>query len=331
MKRWLRTPLAVTLALLAPAAFAQTPTPTGAPPAPPAPTAQPAPPALGDALHGDAKAAYDSAKLLLANNDSAGALEKFKQAYELSKDPRLLYNMAICNKNLRAYARMKTLLERYERDAGATMTPDERASVNAALAAINNLVGALKLTVTPDGASVLLDGTPAATSPVKEPIFAELGKHTLTIKMSSFDPVEKAIDVAGGNEIALTVALTPTPHVADLVVATDDAATVSIDGQVVGTGRYQARLASGRHSVHVTEPGRKAVDSDLDLRDGETRTLEVSLPEEKHGAIWPWVVGGAVVVGAAVVGGYFLFKPSDTTVPPPQGALGGVQFSSFRR
>jgi hypothetical protein len=114
-------------------------------------------------------------------------------------------------------------------------------------------------------------------------------------------------------------------------VATDDAATVTVDGKIAGTGRYQARVASGRHSVHVTEPGRKPFDSDVDLRDGETRTLEVSLLEEKHGAIWPWIVGGVVVAGAAVVGGYFLFKPSDTTVPPPQGALGGVQFSSFGR
>jgi hypothetical protein len=79
----------------------------------------------------------------------------------------------------------------------------------------------------------------------------------------------------------------------------------------------------------VTEPGKVSFQSDVELRDGETRTVEVSLQDEKHGgAVWPWIVGGAVVVAGGVVGGYFLFKPSDTTTPPPVGKLGGVTLSS---
>ena len=44
---------------------------------------------------------------------STGAYAKFGQAYDLSKDPRLLFNMAICMRNQHDYARMQGLLVRY--------------------------------------------------------------------------------------------------------------------------------------------------------------------------------------------------------------------------
>jgi hypothetical protein len=42
--------------------------------------------------------------------------------------------------------------------------------------------------------------------------------------------------------------------------------------------------------------------------------------------VWPWVVGGAVALAAAAVGGYFLFRPHDSTSPNPTGEFAVVQF-----
>ena len=345
-----RLALAILLAcnLLASTSLAQTrpptpaartaPTPAPTPPTPLTPltappvTAVAAPPTLEETLHGPAKDAYDSARLLLANNDFAGALTKFQQAYDLSKDPRLLYNMAICSKNVRGYARMQRLLEQYERDAGASMTSDERSAVDTALAAIKGLVGALELTVSPNGATILVDGATVGTSPLKDPLFVDLGAHTLSVRLPGFDSVEKPIGVEGGNVTELSITLTATAHVANLIVSADEAATVLIDGRVAGNGRYHDKIASGQHTVRVTESGKVAFQSEVDLRDGETRTLEVTLQEEKHGgALWPWIVGGAAVLAGGVIGSYFIFKPSDTTTAPPLGKLGGVQLASFLR
>src|SRR5258708_2035721 len=74
-------------------------------------------PGLADSLTGAAKEAYEFGRMLRNNQDWAGALRKFEQAYSLSSDPRLLFNMAICARDLRAYARMQQLLKRYEQDA----------------------------------------------------------------------------------------------------------------------------------------------------------------------------------------------------------------------
>jgi hypothetical protein len=121
-------------------------------------------------------------------------------------------------------------------------------------------------------------------------------------------------------------------HVAQLVVAAEDDATVIVDDKVAGKGRFDGQLAPGHHQVKVSEPGKAPYVADVDLKDGETRTMQVTLESEHHGVgVWPWVVGGVVVAAGAAVGGYFLFKPQDQTAAPPTGKLGGVQFSAFGR
>ncbi len=315
---------ALAIAALAPAANAQ-----GRPAHPSATSSVP----LATALTGPARDAYTAAKLLMVNNDFQGALTKFQQAYDLSKDPRLLFNMAICEKDLHAYARMQRLLEQYEREAGDAMPADQRALVDSALAAIKGLVGAVKVTLSADGATVALDGESVGTSPLNGPILVDLGKHTLSVHMTGFEPVEKALDVSGGGVTEVVLALTPTPHLADVTIAAEDGAAVAIDGKVVGSGQFHGQVASGPHTVRVTEGGKVAFVSEVVLRDGETRTLEVTLREDRHPLIWPWVVGGVVVAAGAVVGGYFLFQPSSTTtaVPPGKLGVGSVQLSSVSR
>jgi hypothetical protein len=85
--------------------------PKGAPPAA-APATLPAPPGppvsaippLSETLNDGARREYEAAKALYAMNDSKGAFYKFQAAYELFADPRLLWNMATCAKNLHQYA-----------------------------------------------------------------------------------------------------------------------------------------------------------------------------------------------------------------------------------
>jgi hypothetical protein len=64
--------------------------------------------------------------------------------------------------------------------------------------------------------------------------------------------------------------------------------------------------------------------SDVAVRDNETRTVAVTLQAQpKTGVVpmWAWIVGGAVVATGAAIGGYFLFKPGETTGQPTPGSL----------
>ena len=286
---------------------------------------------LSDALKGPAKDAYESGRLLAANHDFEGALTKFEQAYSLSNDPRLLYNMAICNKELRHYARMQSLLQKYSREE-ANLSPENRTAVDQALAAIKPLVANVQVTVNEAGAAVSVDGEAVGTTPLRDPLALDLGKHTLTVKKAGFETSEQTIATPGGGATSVAVTLAAQKHVAQLVVTAEEGATVFVDDKAAAQGRFEGPLEPGSHHVRVTEPGKVPYASDVDLRDGETRTVEVSLESNEHHAplIWPWIVGGVVVAAGAAVGGYFLFKPSDTTGPAPSGKLGQVSFATFR-
>ena len=78
----------------------------------------PTPAPLTKSLTGEAKAAYDSGRLLFEDGDSPGALAKFSRAYDVSHDARLLWNMASCEKELRHYGRAAALIGRYLQEGG---------------------------------------------------------------------------------------------------------------------------------------------------------------------------------------------------------------------
>jgi hypothetical protein len=284
---------------------------------------------LRESLNGQAKSAYDSATLLVVNHDFAGALAKFKEAYVASNEPRLLYDMAVCEKNLRHYASMQSLLQRYVREGGWQLSAEDRTTVEAALAAIQSLVATLKITISVDGASVLIDGETVGISPLSDPLAVDLGRHTLTVRKAGFETIERVTDAVGGGEAAISITLTPRTPVSHLTVATDTDASIRIDGQIAGAGRYDGQLSPGTHQVAVTESGKLPYRAEVDLRDGETRTVQVTLESARGGTLWPWIVGGTALVAGAAVGGYFLFKTHDEQGSPPTGALGTVFISSL--
>jgi hypothetical protein len=285
-----------------------------------------APPPLARALKGPAKESYEAARLLLANQDYAGALTKLEQAYQASKDPRLLYNMALCEKNLHAYAKMRRLFERYLIDAGDDVPATDARAVDLAIEAARSLVGELKLTVTENGARVSVDGEAVGTSPLADSVLLDLGKHTLKVEKPAFATVEQTVDVPGGTSQELRVGLKP---VGTLVVTTDDLAAVAIDGELVGHGRTAKTLLVGQHHLKVSETGKVATEEDVDIGPGENRTLDVTLVDVPRAVVWPWIVAGAAVLaGGGVVGGYFLFKPSTSFSAPPVGTLGSAELRS---
>jgi len=281
---------------------------------------------LGETLAGPASDAYVSAKILLNNRDFAGALAKYRQAYELSKDPRLLFDMAICERGVRAYARMQGLLRRYEQEAGPAISPQDKAQVDDALAAIQNLVGAVSLTVSEDGAAVAVDTEPVGTTPLAQPLVMDLGKHRVTVTKAGFQTIDTTVDVTGGSQADVSLTLAPQLAQARLIVTSDSEATVSIDGQVAAKARFDGPLAPGMHEVGVTEVDRLPYAMQIELRDGETRTMQVTLEREHRAALLPWVLGGVAVAAGAVVGGYFLFKSPDSGSGLAPGRFGTVTF-----
>jgi len=290
--------------------------------------ATPATPApLTKSLTGEAKAAYDSGRLLFEDGDSPGALAKFSHAYDVSHDARLLWNMASCEKELRHYARAAALIGRYLQEGGDRISASQRKSALETQTALSAFYASVKLSGAPDGASVFVDGTQVGQTPLTEPLLLDLGTRALRIEQPGFEPFEQNVEIAGGGELDVPVTLTPVPvlSVAPAVLSITTSGTrdiIAIDGKVVGSQRWQGAVAVGEHSVRVTASGKKPYESHVQLLAGSTRSLQIALEDENKGStVWIWVAGGAAVVAGAVVGGFLLFKPQDTPGSHPEGKL----------
>jgi hypothetical protein len=201
------------------------------------------------------------------------------------------------------------------------------------------------------GVTVTVDGRPLTDKLDGTELPVDPGEHVFTFTAPAQPPVSKTLVLAVGEKDRREVVvvggkspaalpggraggpeLAPPVPMAHLAVAADDGATIAVDGQVVARGRFDARKAAGPHEVSVTEAGMKPYQAEIDLREGETRTLQITLEAERHGGVWPWIVGGAVLAAGAAVGGYLLFKPSPATpaaMPPDQ--LGSLQLAASAR
>jgi hypothetical protein len=163
-------------------------------------------PPLAQSLHGAAKDAYTAASHLFKEGDFPAAEAKYSEAYDLSKDPRLVFDMGICEKELHHYARMAELLRLYEEAAGASLSDEDRKRADEALAAVPRYIGTVTIVVDTAGATVTVDGEPAGKAPAVS-VSLDPGKHTVVVTKDGYESVERPISVSPGVASTLTIGL----------------------------------------------------------------------------------------------------------------------------
>jgi len=267
---------------------------------------------LANDLTGSARANYDAALLLFDDADYAGALVKFQHAFDDSGDPRLLWNMAVCEKNLRHYANVQRLLKRYLRDGQETMTPEHRAEVTEVLDVVRSLVSQVHVMVDQTSAQVFVDEELIGTTPLPEAVPVTLGRHRVRVSKSGFVDHTLAQEFGGGSEVALQITLQREEQRGWLVVSADEQDAIFVDGERAGRGHWQGYLPAGSHTVRVTAPGKKPYAKAIELHTKDNQHLAVTLEREKSSRALLWVGAGVLAAGGLAVGSYFLFlKPED--------------------
>ncbi len=272
---------------------------------------------LSEALTGPARVAYESGRLLLEANDSATAHAKFKEAYDLSRSPRLLWNMAACSKLQRHYAMAVSELEHFLSDGAGQLTPDQESRARELLETLRVVVAPVTVRVRPEDSLLFVDGESRSTTDGAFQFLADVGRHEFRAELMGHTPAARSLDL--NDTKAVVVELAPAPIVPDsmLNIATLAGAAVEVDGKAFSVGTREAVVAPGAHRVRVWARDYKPWSTDVILAVGEHKAITAALePDDKPN--W-WVIGtGSVLALAGVgVGAYYLFKPESPAAPAP--------------
>ena len=235
---------------------------------------------LAQALTGAARADYDAGKVLASDGDFTGALIKFQSAYDQSRDPRLLWNVAFCEKNLRHYARVIATLQRYLAEGAGFLTDKDRKEARDLVQTIQPFTTSATFKVSEAGAQISVDDAAVGVSPLAAPVVLDIGERRLRVVKEGFKPYEKTLPVGGSAAIAVDVVLEKEVHEGRIVVEAPPDATIVLDDKPAGTGRLEATVAAGGHQLRVTAPGMRPFQSEVVIQDKETRSLQVALERE---------------------------------------------------
>jgi hypothetical protein len=234
---------------------------------------------LAQSLPPDARRDYDAGKLLFEDGDYATALLKYRDAYDRTHDPRLLWNVAACQKNLRHYAKAAATLARYLSEGGDLLSPGDRHDALELSKAIAPFTVPMMLNVDEKGAQVWVDDELVGVSPLHGPVTLDMGARRLRVKKEGFRVYDREVPVGGSAPTTVDVVLEKQSGRLELTVPTG--ATVFIDDREAGRGpRVALDLPIGAHALRVVAPHMRPLQTDVVVEDGKSRTLDLPLEQE---------------------------------------------------
>ena len=149
-----------------------------------------------------AEAAFKRGFELFEEGNYQAALVEFKQAYKMSPNYKMLYNIGLVSKQLNDYAGALDAFTRYLNDGGTAVLVSRRVEVNQEIQKLRNRVSQVSVKVDKPGAEVSVDGASVGTSPLPGPLTLNIGKIRVTARLGDRTD-EKVIELVPGQSMAV--------------------------------------------------------------------------------------------------------------------------------
>jgi hypothetical protein len=246
--------------------------------------ATPPPTDVRSTLPDPARHAWDTAKQLADANDYKGALVEFNRAFDLSQNPRVLYNVGVVEKLLTHYARAVAAWNRELTEGAGKLTPGEIVELKNAIAIVQQFVTSIDVTANEADASLFIDDYAVGKTPFTAPVAIDVGKHTLKLTKTGFVDAVQQVEVASGQKTPVTFKIEPQNKTALVSVTVGGApsATVFIDGKDMGPAPFKGELSADRHTIEARAPGFVTVGQTVDVQYHQPMSLVLSLSQERH-------------------------------------------------
>jgi hypothetical protein len=228
------------------------------------------------------------------------AADDYRQAYELTHDPALLYNMGRALEALEDYP---TALVRYE-DFARLASPELRARVpklDETILALRARVARVSLVCNvPDARVLVRQKAVGATLPQGAPLVLTLvaGEAQLEVDADGYNPYTRTVLLPGGGTMSIDVAMIPKDLAGVLVVSSQPpGGRVFVDGHELGAAPVETSVAAGNHRVAVRLQGfdDKSTSVVVDVGERHAVTLDLRPTPPITTQWWFWTGIGAVV------------------------------------
>jgi hypothetical protein len=235
-------------------------------------------------LSDEAKHAWDAAKDLAGANNYKAAAVEFLRAYDVSHNPRVLYNLGVVEKLQTHYARAVDAWERELREGAGKLTPKETEDITSAISVVKQYVSPVEIAANEADATLSVDDYVLGKTPFADAVRMDVGHHTLTLKKEGFVDVTQQVDVAAGQKQTVKLTLEPLKRtgLVKVAVAGAPSAAIYIDGVDVGPAPYTGEVTAGHHSVEARATGYTTVGQPFDVGYKETANVTLSLALVRH-------------------------------------------------
>jgi hypothetical protein len=253
----------------------------------PALAAPPSAPAAVDVrsqLPDAARKAWDAAKQLAGASDFRGALVEFQRAYDLSHNPRVLFNVGVTEKLLTHYARAVDAWDREQSEGSGQLSAAELQELKNAIAIVQQFVTTIDVTASEADATLTIDDYPVGKTPFAGPVRIDVGKHVVKLSKAGFLDAIEPVDVAAGAKTPVVFKLEPVNKTALVAVTVGGApaATIFVDGRDMGPAPFKGELLADRHTIEARAPGFVTVGQTVDVAYKQPISLVLTLSQERH-------------------------------------------------
>jgi hypothetical protein len=239
-------------------------------------------------LTGEAQLSWDGAIELYEAGDYEGSLVQFKRAYELSRQPQVLFDVGLCLKNMARYAQA---IATWETELGfrEKLPKVDVQALEAAIETLRPFVSSLSINVNEAGAVISVDGEEVGRSPLVTPVPINVGKRIVRVaKAPDFLTSEHTIEVTKGQTAQLSVTLEPAVKTATVSVTAAGAAgaTLFLDGRELGASPFKGAVPTGSHTFVARAAGYREALETIDVVQGEPLNITLSLvPVQNEGKL----------------------------------------------
>ncbi len=196
------------------------------------------------------------------NNQLQSSLTPFQKKFDLGK---YTYRLEYAN---------------YHNEAGAVeLDAESKQELNIKL---KPAFGSLKVSSTPEGADVMVDGKPTG---LKSPCtINELasGQHELRLIKEMYSPFVQQFTIKDGEITELNIPLDA--NFGMVHIQTDPEADIYIDGDVKGHGEWSGNLSTGQHQAEARLINYYSVSEGFEVNAGDNKTIELK-PIPKTGNV----------------------------------------------